>query len=199
MLRSIALAAPTTVHAQGALPIEVEPLTAALGRAAGADKGVMVSYVAPSIRGAADIAPGDVVQAIDDIGITTVEGFEQVAQSRTPGAQATVQLVRRGKPHAVTIKVNELGWRDAWNATNQHGMVLRSIAGVGSEVVVVEPGSPANHAGVRRGDVIVSLDEYGAPEPSRIDRMFAAARARDVLLITVQRDAGHRILALEKP
>ena len=110
-----------------------------------------------------------------------------------------VQLVRRGKPHAVTIKVNELGWRDAWNATNQHGMVLRSIAGVGSEVVVVEPGSPANHAGVRRGDVIVSLDEYGAPEPSRIDRMFAAARARDVLLITVQRDAGHRILALEKP
>ncbi len=50
MLRNIAAAAPATVKSESALPIEVEPLTAALGRAAGTDKGVMVSYVAPSVR-----------------------------------------------------------------------------------------------------------------------------------------------------
>ena len=198
MLRTIALAAPTSMHAQSALPIEVEPLTAALGRAAGADKGVMVSYVARPIRASADIASGDVVQAIDGIGITTVEGFEQVAQSRTPGAQATLNVVRRGKPHTVTIKVDQIGTRNVPSAANQHGMVLRSVAGVGSEVIVIQPESPAGRAGLRRGDVIVSLDAHDAPEPSRVDRVFADARAGDVLLLTVQRDASHRVLALEK-
>jgi hypothetical protein len=198
MLRNIALAAPTSMHALSALPIEVEPLTAALGRAAGADKGVMVSYVARPIRASVDIASGDVIQTIDGIGITTVEGFEQVTQSRTPGAQATLNVVRRGKPHTVTMKVDQIGTRDVSSASNQHGMALRSIAGVGSEVIVIQPGSPAGRAGLRRGDVIVSLDAHDAPEPSRVDRVFADARAGDVLLLTVQRDAAHRVLALEK-
>jgi serine protease Do len=198
MLRTIAAAVPTSMHAESALPIEVEPLTAALGRAASADNGVMVSFVASSIRTASDIAPGDVVQSVDGIGITTVEGFDQVAQSRTPGAQATLNVVRRGKPHTVTLEVSARGAREAGSGTNQHGMRLRPIDGVGSEVIFVQPGSPAGRAGLRRGDVIVSLDAHAAPEPSRVDRTFAAARAGDVLLLAVQRDSAHRMLALEK-
>jgi serine protease Do len=198
MLRNIAAAAPATLKSESALPIEVEPLTAALGRAAGTDKGVMVSYVAPSIRTTSDIASGDVVQSVDGIGITTVEGFQQVAQSRTPGAHATLNVVRRGKPHTVTIKATEVGNREAWGAPNQHGVVMRSISDVGSEVLVVQPGSPGERCGLKRGDVIISLDRHQAPEPSRIDRAFAAARSGDILLLTIRRDAAHRVLALEK-
>ena len=198
MLRDFAAAAPTTVNSQSALPIEVEPLTPALGRAAGANKGVIVSYVSASVPAGSNIAPGDVVQAVDGIGITTVEGFQQVAQSRAPGARATLNVVRRGKPHTVALEVSEVGFREPWTTPNQHGIVLRSIPGVGSEVIMVEPGSPGERAGLKRGDVIVSLDAHTAPEPSRIDRAFAAARSADVVLLTIQRDRAHRVLALER-
>jgi S1-C subfamily serine protease len=65
-------------------------------------------------------------------------------------------------------------------------------------VIVVQPGSPGQRAGLKRGDVIVSLDAHTAPEPSRIDRAFAAARSADVVLLTIQRDTAHRVLALER-
>ncbi len=139
------------------------------------------------------------MHSVDGIGITTVEGFQQVAQSRTPGAHATLNVVRRGKPHTVTIKVTEVGnSRSRGRTANQHGVVMRSIAVVGSEVLVVQPGSPGERCGLKRGDVIISLDAHQAPEPSRIDRAFAAARSGDILLLTIRRDAAHRVLALEK-
>jgi hypothetical protein len=198
MLREFAAAAPATLNSQSALPIEVEPLTSVLARAAGTDKGVMVSYVSPTVPSASNIASGDVVQAIDGIGITTVEGFQQVAQSRRPGARTTLAVVRRGKPHTVTLAGNEIGFREPWTMPNAHGVVLRSIPNVGAEVIVVQAGSPGERAGLKRGDVIVSLDGHQAPEPSRIDRSFAAAHSSDVLLLTILRDTAHRVVALEK-
>ena len=198
MLREFAAAAPSKLQSQGALPIDVEPLSPALARAAGTDKGVMVSFVSPTVPSSSTIASGDVVQAIDGIGITTVEGFEQVAQRKSPGTRATLTVLRRGKPHTVTLAVNEIGFREPWTTPNEHGIVLRSIPAVGAEVIVVQAGSPGERSGLERGDVIVTLDGHQAPDPSRIDRSFAVARAGDVLLLTVRRDTAQRMVALEK-
>jgi S1-C subfamily serine protease len=65
-------------------------------------------------------------------------------------------------------------------------------------VIIVRPGSPAERAGVRRGDVIVSLDAVEAPVAMRIDRAFASAQPGETLLLTIRREADHRVLALEK-
>jgi serine protease Do len=197
-LRGIVASAPSALQGRGELQIEVEPLTTALARAAGATKGVMVSYVPPSIRDGSDLAPGDVIQSVDGFGITTIAGFQQVAQSRTPGTQVTLNVVRRGKPLTVSIIATDAGASGTWEEANRHGASLRSIAGIGAEVITVQPGSPADRAGVRRGDVIVSLDAMEAPDAARIDRAFAAGKPGDILLLTIRREGDHRVLALEK-
>jgi serine protease Do len=197
-LRSIVAAAPSALQGPSELPIEVEPLTDALARAAGADKGVIVSHVPASIRAETDLASGDVIQAVDGIGITTIAGFQQVAQSRGPGAQVTLSVVRRGKPTTVSISAIERGTSGSWSGVG-HGAVLRSIPNIGTEVVLVQPGSPADRAGVRRGDVVVSLDSIQAPDASRIERAFANAQTGQILLLAVRRDAEHRVIALGKP
>jgi S1-C subfamily serine protease len=188
------LAAPAV---RGDLPIEVQPLSATLAEAAGAAKGVMVSRLWSSLPGEVPIAPGDVIQSVDGIEVTSVAGFQQVAQSRSPGAKVVLRLVRKGKPASATVLAIEAD-AQAPGSPDSPGVSLRNVQGLGVEVVTVEPSGPASRAGLRQGDVIVTLDYATAPAAQDIARAFRSAKPGTLLLLTVQRDGTHRVLALEK-
>jgi serine protease Do len=194
-LRDVAAAAPPAPAVRGELPFEVQPLTDALARAGGAERGVMVSF-APDPN--SPVVSGDVVRSIDGIGVTSVGGFQQVAQSRQPGADVTLEIVRRGKPLTVTVKAIEADAAAGPPADRDLGAVLRTVAGAGSEVVTVEPHGAADRAGLRRGDVIVAMDGESEPDAPQIASRFRTAAPRAALLLTVSRDGTHRVLAVEK-
>ena len=86
-LRSAAAGSLAAPGLRGDLPIEVQPLTAALGKAAGADRGVMVSHVLPSASIEGDLAAGDVIRTVDATEVTSVVGFQQIAQKPRAGQQ----------------------------------------------------------------------------------------------------------------
>ncbi|HSC28122.1 MAG TPA: PDZ domain-containing protein [Vicinamibacterales bacterium] len=198
VLRAVVNAAPPVPSPRSDLPIDVQPLTAALSKAAGADKGVMVSYVDPSLAGSVDLVPGDVIQSVDGIGVTTVAGFQRVAQSRTPGEAVTLSVVSRGEPHTVALTAVDAE-HEPPARTGDLGAVLRGLAGVGSEVVTVEPGGAAGRAGLRQGDIVVSLDQLRAPNPAAVRGAFRKTPAGDSLLVTVRRNGSQRVIAVEKP
>ena len=194
-LSRLAAAAPAASRTHGEIDIEVEPLTPALARASGASKGVMVSYVAPPVAAGRDILSGDVIQSVDGIGVTTVAGFQQVAQSRKPGTEVTLELVRRGEPLKVAVPVVESG--TSGTTRNGSGVVLRTVAGIGCEVVALAPGSPAARAGLRRGDLIVALDGRPGPDAARLQRALSASDPAQAVLLTIRRDLQHHVIAVE--
>jgi S1-C subfamily serine protease len=194
-LRNVATAAPATAAPRADLRLDVQPLTPLLAKIAGASKGVMVSYVPDPDS---PLSSGDVIRSVDGIGVTTVGGFRQVAQSRKPGAQVALEIVRRGEPLTVTVTAAPANGSGPTSSDRDSGAVLRSLSGTGSEVVTVAPGGAADRAGLRRGDVIIAMDDAQRPAPAVIDRWFRAASPGDAVLLTVRRDGEHRIVALEK-
>ena len=158
----------------------------------------MVSHVLPSASLEGDLAAGDVIVKVDDADVSTVASFQQVAQSRAPGAKIVLHTVRRGKPLTVTVVAVQSNAPAAANPADDAGMALRSVAAVGSEVVTVEPGGAAQRAGVRHGDLIVALEREKHPEPQDVLRAYRATKPGTFLLLTLRRDREYRVVALEK-
>jgi hypothetical protein len=194
-LRNIVGGAPSAPAVRTDLPLEVQPLSPSLSRASGAEGGVMISHVRDS---KSELAVGDVIQSIDGIHVTTVGGYQLVAQSRKPGAEVTVAVVRRGQPLTATVRAIEADAEAEATAQGEPGAVLRSVPGTGTEVVTVEPLSTAARAGLHRGDLIVRADAVSAPDAATITKMFDGAKPGTFLLLTIRREGHHQVVALEK-
>lgn len=199
-LRELALQAHDAPARPGDLGIEVQPLTRALSRASGAESGVMVSYVDPRGPASGLLNSGDVIRSIDGVNVTTAGGFQRLASSRQPGKAVGIAGIRQGKPIEVTLRAIEAGLsqRTVASATDP-GVVVRAVAGVGLEVVAVEPASAAARADLRPGDLIVALDGRAAPDAGAFTAAFRQAAGGAALLLTVRRGTDHRVVALEKP
>jgi S1-C subfamily serine protease len=196
-LRQVVASAGSDAVKRSDLGIETQPLTTTLARGARASRGVMVSYVHAGIARDADIRPGDVIESIDSIGITTVAGFDEIAQGRTPGSKVTITRVRNGERGEIAVEA--VAADTARTLREGFGAVLRTLRGVGAEIVSVEPYTTAAQSGLRRGDVVVALDERPSPDAAAIERAFRSAARGEILLLTVQGDATQRIVAVEKP
>jgi serine protease Do len=198
-LKALAEGAHPAPQRRADLGVDVQTLTSALATAAGADRGVMVTYVHPRGPASGTLLSGDVIQTVDGTGITTVTGFQQVASSRTPGATVALGVVRRGKPLPIQIKAADAE-RIAAAASPQldPGMALRGVDGIGVEVVALEPGGAAARAGLQPGDVVIALDGRSAPGAAQLVRAYRESPAHDALLLTIRRGTAHRVVALAK-
>ena len=197
-LRKVVEEAPAMPRPTGDLGVEVQALTPPIARAARVATGVIVNYVDPSGPAAGIIQPGDVIQSIDNIPITTVAGFQVIAQTRQPGATVALGIIRGGSASIVKVTAADRAARRL-PPPDRIGAVLRTVPGTGSEVVIVTPDSVAAAAGLLRGDIITSLDGRPAPDEAAIERAFRALARGAALLLTVERGTQHRVLAIEKP
>jgi S1-C subfamily serine protease len=62
----------------------------------------------------------------------------------------------------------------------------------------VEPGSPANEAGIRQGDVIVEVDRHSVNSVNDIKEKIDESKDKDNLLLLVQRENGKFYVPLEQ-
>lgn len=181
------------------LGVDVQALTAALARASGAERGVMVNYVEPRGPAAGVLAAGDVIQRIDGTGVTTVAGFQQIVTSRQPGKSVTIDAIREGKPLQLSVRAVEAGVLQAGDTGEDPGVVLRSAEGLGLEVVAIQPRSAAARADLAAGDIIVAVDGRATSNPAAFGQQYRSAARGAALLLTVRRATTHRMVALEKP
>lgn len=173
----------------GFLGIEVQALTGPLAAATGARTGVVVAWVDPGGSAAGQLAPGDVIEAVDGHWLESREHWE-VRTARLAAGQPIVLGVRR-----------QGEWRDVQLLAAPSvkplplGLTLRRVTNAGSEVLQVARPSAGEAAGLEPGDVITLAGTYNAPTPAQVRDAFEAAAGRP-LLVAVSRGSSSRIVTV---
>lgn len=198
------------------LGVGIQDLNPELGAALKLDPraGALVNSVdegGPAFK--SNVRPGDVVAAVAGRPVRDSQELVREVLTHDVGQAVQLEIVRDGKRYATPVTLAAkpeapvpptpmqqpsprqeglgLGLRDLTPAqSSQAGLGGRSMAVVGSVV----PGSPADRAGLRPGDLVVEAD--GVLDPSSVQVQQAAADG--LLLLRVKRKGSAFYAALRR-
>lgn len=183
MVRTVVAQLEKSGHVtRGFLGVETQPVSptiaAALNLGKADEHGALVASVNPdSPASKAGLQAGDVIQAVDGKAIKSPRALAVAIAAVKPGDSTALDIVRNGDHRKVDVKVGTMPSETA-SAAPQHahhatvGLALApltpdvrqqlSIDGSvqGAVVTAVQPGSPADNAGIQQGDVIVGVGSH---------------------------------------
>ena len=162
-------------------------------------KGAFVKEVAPnSPAAAAGIQPGDVIRAFNDQPLENAGQLKALVGAQEPGTDVKLEFVRNGNLQSVVVRLVErpgvLGKQIHFNRGPLRGLTLEELDDTwrkglnlppSTEGVVVngiEPNSPAAHADVHNGDVIVEVNRRKVRSIRDFPDLSETARANLLLL-----------------
>ncbi len=191
----------------GDIGIAVQDIDARLAAATGASTGAAVAGVRHDGAGAAVLAPGDVITAVNAVPIQTADALRLRVARAAPGTVLVLGVRRQGAVVTVPVTVRAqpphhqaaaATTRTPGQAAAPLGLVLRVLAGRGSEVQRVQTGSLADVAGLQVGDVVVSVGATRAPTPDDVAAAVAALKPAGALFLSVERNGQPRLVALQR-
>jgi serine protease Do len=186
----------------GRLGVTIQQVNTALAQNFGLDKaeGALVSSVQKDSAAAkAGIEPGDVILKMDGKTITSSNELPPMVAAVKPGSDVKLQLWRDGKAKDLTVTVGKyegattVAAADQGAAQGKLGVAVRPLspderksADLTNGVVVEDVAGAAAKAGVRPGDVIVSVNRTPVKSPEQLRELIGKAGKTVALL--VQRD-----------
>jgi len=150
---------------------------------------VLIDQVVPSSPAQrAGLAVGDVIAAVDGREVTRADEVVRAVQSHQVGQELKLQVLRDGAPRQITLATadaptdagkSSLASGSEGGPRDQYGLRMEDLSpqvarelGVrvskGAVITEVEPGSPADHAGLSDGDVIVEVDRRPVAGASQV-------------------------------
>lgn len=200
---------------RGQLGVYIQQLTKDLADSFGISdaKGLLVSKV---IKGtAADkagIKQGDVIVRRDGQPVSKLAEFRNRIAMTPPGTKVKLDILRDGKAQTVTVVMGTLSEKQASaeggeQSTSGFGLSLQKLTPdladqlgyqgqKGVLVTSVDPGSPADDAGIQRGDLIQEVNRQPVTTPDQVDNALAARKGKPALLLVRHGDAT-RYVALK--
>ncbi len=184
----------------GRLGVTVQPVDQALAEnfRLDAPKGALVGSVQKGSPAAkAGLEPGDVIVGYNGQRIERSSDLPPLVAATKPGSTAKVELWRDGKSKSVEVSI---GTRDApktlaqaeagGEAKGKLGVAVRPLTPeekaqgeIDRGVVVEQVSGPAEKAGVRPGDVIVSVNREAVNSPAELKAAIEKAGKRVALLV----------------
>jgi serine protease Do len=198
---------------RGYIGVHIQPVTQELADAMRLDdrKGALVADVLSG--GPADeagVERGDVIVSFNGEAVDKSHDLPALVAAAPVGEKASLAVLRDGEARELTVEVGELETKTAaakgadreddarWglrlqDLTPQIARQLGVEAGGGAVVADVEPGSPAQRASLRRGDVILEVDR----EPvASADEAKQAVEGKESVLLLVQRKDVKQFVAM---
>jgi serine protease Do len=186
----------------GRLGVTIQEVNQALAENFGLDRprGALVGTVVKGGPAAkAGIEPGDVILKFDGKDIARSAELPSVVAQTKPGSTATIELLRDGKTKELKATIGESEEKTTVAAAKPEaaqgklGVVVRPLspeekraAEVPNGVVVEDVAGAAAKAGIRPGDVIVSVNSTPVQSPEQLRELVGKAGKTVALL--VQRD-----------
>jgi len=176
-----------------------------LNKAAGA----LVSEVEPDAPGAkAGLRTGDVITELDGKPVTDAGQLQMMVGQKRPGDTIHLRVVRDSKSMSIPIKLEALGGgKGTETAGGEHGKgrwglrladltpdlrnELQAEGSVhGAIVEDVQPGSPADNAGLQRGDVIMEVNRHAAKSAAEVVQALSNVPNGQDALVLVWSNGG---------
>ena len=195
---------------RGWLGVSLQPLTPEIAESLGMEKaeGVLVADVAADSPAAlAGIRRADVVTAVGGRAMEDGRSLAREIGAMEPGDDVVVTVVREGEPLDIAVRL--AGWPDA--GQGQVGDAREPASGSGPRLGVllerrdgqlviagVQPDSPAAKARLRRGDVLLSVDNEPVAGSADVQQALrkAADGGREHALLLIERRGQPRFVAV---
>ncbi len=175
-------------------------------------QGALVAEVTPdSPAERAGIQQGDVILKFGGKRVIEVRDLPRLVAETPVGTETDMVIQRNGKSTAVRIRVGELREERLARARSQgpeFGLAVQELSsdlakglgvpeGQGVVVARVTPGSPAEDAGLRQGDVILEVDRTAVKTREAFERAVRQRSAEKSLLLLVRRHDTTRYFAMQ--
>jgi len=179
--------------------------------------GAVVTQVEPDSPGAkAGLKVGDVITQIDGKEVTDAGGLQVVVGEQNPGTTIHLQVMRDGKSITTPVTLEAMGSRDkSGNETSNAGQgkprwgiglgditpdVRQQLQAPdnlhGAVVERVQPGSPADNAGLQQGDVILEVDRKPVQNAAEVQRALSSVPKGQDALVLVWSNGGNTFRVL---
>ena len=152
----------------------------------------------------AGLEPGDVILKFDGKPIAASSDLPRVVGATKPGREVTVELLRRGSVKNLSVTVGEMPADDKEDARaprgpakaepNRLGLLVRELTPQQKKkingkngVLVIGAESAAAQAGIRRGDVILAVNNNEVQSIEQFNRLVAAVPSGKIIALLVLR------------
>ncbi|WP_020677574.1 DegQ family serine endoprotease [Geopsychrobacter electrodiphilus] len=176
-------------------------------------EGILIAQVIENSPAAeAGLKQGDLILQLDGQKVGKMAAFRNKISFTPPGTKVKLLIRRDGKEQTLTAKIGTLetdknGRPAATSKLSKLGLSLQELTSDladkfgytgqnGVLVTEVEPGSAAEHAGIKRGDLIQEVNRAEVKTPSEVRKAIENNRRSSILLLVRQGNAT-RYLALK--
>jgi serine protease Do len=212
MIRTVSNQLASSGHVtRGYVGVGTQPVTGTMAKAlhltdnSGA---LLASVEAGSPAAKAGLEPGDVIESVNGQKIGSPRDLALTVATVAPGEEAKFHILRDGQNRDVSVRVGEQPAqktaqlrRDEPTSQGQLGVALAPLTpetrdqlevpeGVaGALIRGVRPGSPAEQAGLRPGDIIVGVGNQKVSSPSEVTKAVGSVQGKDrAIALRILRD-----------
>jgi serine protease Do len=172
-------------------------------------EGAVVSEVGPDTPAAkAGLRTGDVITELDGKPMTDAGQLQMTVGQKRPGDTIHLRVVRDSKPTTISVTLEALGnGKGTETAGGEHGkgrwglsladltpdvrhelQAQKSVQG--AIVEEVQPGSPADNAGLQRGDVIMEVNRHAVKSSAEVAQELSSVPSGQDALVLVWSQGG---------
>jgi len=170
--------------------------------------GLVISVAPDGPAAAAGIKPGDVIVGVGGHAVKTAGDVVAGVSDQKIGSKVSIDYVRDGAKHAADMKLGEYPGEATPGANRARiGVGLQTLTesiaqslGLpprtkGAVITEIEPGSPAEKAGLAVGDIIREIDKK--PVTNAEDAVAAMASGKGARLLRVTNASGTRFVSVK--
>jgi serine protease Do len=172
-------------------------------------EGALVSDVEPDAPGAkAGLRTGDVITELDGKPVTDAGQLQMIVGQKRPGETIHLQVMRDSKPTTIAVTLEALGGSKGTETAGgergkgRWGLSLADLTPDarnqvdvqpsvhGALVEDVKPGSPADNAGLQRGDVIMEVNRHSVKSAADVAQALSSVPNGQDALVLVWSQGG---------